>query len=101
MLNHLEALTVIIGICALLLSGLLGYLFSRTNHGLSKALSYQLFGEAAIIALTIVFAYAWTATHVVLPAPIQMMLRLSIFGIGSCTSLFLYKTLAKIVQEEE
>lgn len=96
----LENITVLAGIFAFLLSGLLGYLFFKAKHDLGRALGYQLIGESFILGITSGFAVAWALAPTPLPAVAQMTMRWSIFIVGGITSLNLYRTL-KMIQNKE
>ena len=104
MITSLTFLIVVFGIATVVLSVFVAYKFKKQarnlNNGsrkLSKALAFQLVGEAVLGAGTTVFALlAYMELLPSVPLFIQSMIRLFLFSVTSLTTIHLYLVTKRI-----
>ena len=104
MIDTLTLLIVLMGAATVVLSVYVAYKFRRQsrqlNNGskkLSKALMWQLVGEACLGAGTLWFAVmAYTGQLPDVPVFLQSMVRVFIFSASSLTTIHLYLTTTRL-----
>ena len=100
-LKGLELFTILFGLFCVGLSLILAFRFHRIKAPLSKALFFQLFAEAVVGFVTVLFAVtSWFDMYAHLSPKIVLGMRLVIFSAASLTSINLYKTVKNIENEK-
>lgn len=98
LIKILEALIIMFGMGCVSLSMILAYRFKRVKAELSRALSYQLIGEAIVGFVTVAFALtSWLDMYSSLDPQVVLLMRIVIFGTAAGTSINLYR---KVKQTE-
>lgn len=96
-IKWVEFLTIVFGLFCVGLSIILSYRFKRVHSTLARALSHQLFAEAFIGFVTVIFAItSWLDLYKTLPPELVVVMRMLIFGVGAMTSVNLYKKVKAI-----
>lgn len=104
MITSLTFLIVVFGIATVVLSVFVAYKFKQQAHKLqngsrklSKALAFQLIGEAILGGGTTVFAIlAYMELLPSVPVFIQSMIRLFLFSVTALTTIHLYLVTQRI-----
>jgi len=98
----LELLTIIFGLFCVGISIVLSYRFKRIKLALSRALAFQLIGEAMVGLVTVIFAItSWLNLYSHLSPEIVLVMRFVIFGTASATSINLYKKVKQVENEKQ